>query len=297
MPAERSSPRTFSASNFSNTIGQNYRWRTYFHGGPDDLVTEESNGPKYGNPESPLPQIHLSAAFLSKATNRWKVAISAPVRDKDTQDVLAVVALTVDIRVFIHFEDNSDKFFATLVDGRPGQRRGLVLQHPIYEELGQGERLPDRFVEYRVGVFDDGDDSHPDSTPSPDGAQQRPEARVVTDPFGKESEKYSRPWLAAQARVNQNLAQGPRDTGLVIQMQQDYDSLVMPVRQMSQAFLKQGLLAAAAFAAVVASLWLIVLRVSRSPSATMIRPSGATMRPTPVHDLTTLYDRKRDDRS
>lgn len=268
----------FSASDYSNTIGQNYRWRTYFHGGPDDLVTKEGGTVVYGEPEEPLQQIHLSAAFLSTATNRWKVAISAPVLDRESRELLGVVALTVDIRVFLRFEDNRENFFAVLVDGREGQRKGLVLQHPIYEASDNSQRMPDGFIDYRAKVFPDD------------------EARIITDPLGEaaDGERYGRQWLAAQARVQQNVAPGPRDTGLVIQIQQDYASLVEPVRQLSRSFFRLGLLALASFAAVVAALWVIVLRVSQAPSATMIRPGGGTQRLTSVHDMTTLFDRKRD---
>ena len=47
-------------------------------------------------------------------------------------------------------------------------------------------------------------------------------------------------------------------------------------------------------AAVVAALWLIVLRVSQVTSATMFRPTDGTIRPTPLHELTTLNDAHRD---
>ena len=47
-------------------------------------------------------------------------------------------------------------------------------------------------------------------------------------------------------------------------------------------------------ASIVAALWLIVLRVSQAPSATMIRPTGTTVRHTPLHELTTLHEQRRD---
>ena len=265
----------FSESNPSNTIGKNFCWRTYFHGGPDDLVLTEDEQVTYGTDTKPLEKLHLSAAFISRATNRWKVAISAPIRATPNDPPMGVVALTVDIRVFLRFEDNSENFFAVLVDGRPGEHKGIVLQHPVYEELPADERLPESFTEHRVDVFE-GETARITSDPFAD------------DPFGK---AFDRTWLASQAEVKLT---GDAGTGLVIQMQQDYDQLVQPVRRLGRVFLRMGLLTLAAVAAVVAALWLIVLRVSQVSSATMFRPGDSTVRPTPLHELTTLNDVTRE---
>ncbi|MCA9179289.1 MAG: serine/threonine protein kinase [Planctomycetales bacterium] len=262
----------------ASTIGKNYRWRTYFHGQDADLVSEDAAA-KYGTPEGPITEPHLSAAFRSTATNRWKVAISAPIRDGDR--ILGVVALTVDITVFLRFEEHTDHFFAVLIDSRPGDRQGLVLQHPLYEQLPDGERLPDSFTQHRISTF---------------APEEQDQSQLVADPFSKDplGTAYDRPWLASQSRIRRRVADRLVDTGLVIQIQHDYGDLVEPVRQLSRSYLRLGMLSLAAFASIVAALWLIVLRVSQAPSATMIRPTGTTVRHTPLHELTTLHEQRRD---
>src|SRR5690606_16682369 len=87
--------------------------------------------------------------FQSKATNRWKVAVSTPVHHEGR--IVGVLALTVDIGVFMQFDDSTPGFFAVLVDGRAGGREGMILQHPLFDQLQQDRlRLPDSFSRLRV---------------------------------------------------------------------------------------------------------------------------------------------------
>jgi len=58
----------------SQTIGKDYAWRSYFHGGPAD--EEKTWRPAEGEH---LDKIRLSAVFRSQATQHWIVAVSAPV--------------------------------------------------------------------------------------------------------------------------------------------------------------------------------------------------------------------------
>ena len=146
----------FNVKNATSTVGQNYAWRTYYHGGSDDLkqVTEQSDGSQrvsYEKPPSVITKTHLSAPFQSNATNKWKLAISTPVyEDDDSGDpskLLGIVAFTIDLGIFSKFDEGSESFFAVLVDGRKGQQEGMILQHPLFENKA---RLPDRFSDYRV---------------------------------------------------------------------------------------------------------------------------------------------------
>jgi eukaryotic-like serine/threonine-protein kinase len=74
------------------------------------------------DPERHIRRVHLSAPFQSKATNLWKVAVSAPIHHQG--EFVGVIAVTVDIGVFMRFDDSSQGFFAVLVDGRRAGARG-----------------------------------------------------------------------------------------------------------------------------------------------------------------------------
>lgn len=118
----------------SNTIGQNFRHRDYFHGKGHDLEP--------GSPESqnvgPLPDriVHMSAVFDSIATETLMVAFSVPIwsdyRERPERTRIGVLFMTVELGDF------STGHSALLVDTRDDQfgGRGLVLHHP---EMGHRE--------------------------------------------------------------------------------------------------------------------------------------------------------------
>ncbi len=121
----------------SNTIGKNYAWRSFFHGGLEDLPHEWDRP----GPGKQLRQPHLSAVFRSQAHNQWIVAVACPVYETPPNEgrFLGVVALTVRVGRFMELESGDEKFphyqVAVLVDERPGAHSGMILQHPLLEQL------------------------------------------------------------------------------------------------------------------------------------------------------------------
>ena len=74
----------------SDTIGRNYAWRTYFNGRAADEAP-----PWRPTPKDHVQETNLSAVFLSQATHRWIVTLSAPVSAvDDAERFLGVVAVT-----------------------------------------------------------------------------------------------------------------------------------------------------------------------------------------------------------
>ena len=114
-------------------IGENFSWRTYFRGGQED-------GPRQPPAASPqhIEATHLSAAFKSSTTKKWKVAVSTPLYDRTAAEprFLGILAVTFNIGDFAVFRTQHapSDYFAVLIDNRPGDRRGTVLQHPLFQE-------------------------------------------------------------------------------------------------------------------------------------------------------------------
>ena len=77
-----------------SVVGNNYAWRAYFHGGPEDL-------PKDARPAYPLQQPRLSPVFQSTATETWKFAISAPIRNGD--ETIGLLAVTEELGEIVRF--------------------------------------------------------------------------------------------------------------------------------------------------------------------------------------------------
>ncbi|MCO6457873.1 MAG: protein kinase [Pirellulaceae bacterium] len=276
---------SFGGKETQSTLGRNFGWRTYFHGGPSDLVRESPDGQllDYLPPgERRLSETHLSAPFQSTATNLWKVAISTPVYQGER--FLGVVAMTVNLGVFVEFPFEAvESQFAVLVDGRPGEQTGMILQHPLFNRiLRDSESLPDRFTgpEYRV----------------PLDSFQGGITNAYRDPMSGDElgADYRRSWVAAKVPVllqrrNGEEAQG-LDTGLVVVVQEDYESALVPVRDLGRRLVREGVSALAVVIGVVFVLWFFVLRlwgqpVRRAAPAAAASPADE---PTPLHERATL---------
>lgn len=60
-----------------NSVGRNYAWRTYFHGGDEDFQSQSDY--LENADQRTLTETRLSTPFLTESTNEWVVAVSSPV--------------------------------------------------------------------------------------------------------------------------------------------------------------------------------------------------------------------------
>ena len=186
----------------SQTIGKDYAWRSFFHGGLGDQPPTWRPAPG-----EHVERTRLSVAFRSQAAGQqWIVAVSAPVyADGGNREFLGVVALTVKVGRLLQLEGmESGRQFPVLVDHRPGVNQGVILQHQLYDTLISSDgRLPDRFDDYRVAT-----------SQLPDAPETKRNYRdpLADDPAGR---AYAGRWLAAMAPVE---VQG-QPTGWVVIVQ------------------------------------------------------------------------------
>ena len=247
----------FDSEPVQSTIGKNFAWRTYFHGGPDDLVVgnKDDQTVRYQLPPMAIRTTHISAPFQSRATYRWKVAVSEPVFVDD--EFAGIIALTVDIGQFLRFDEGVGTFFASLVDGRPGRSFGMVLQHQMFESwVDTKTRIPDALLQVRAPL-----DAFKDQL-----------AVVYRDPLWdltslQEGNHSPGVFLAATAPVIVHDRRSNKlvDTGLVVIVQESFSAATLPIEQLGRRLLFEGGLALAFLLAVVMVLWGVVLRVLRDP--------------------------------
>lgn len=246
----------------ASQIGTRFAYRTYFHGGLEDLEPGA-----VATPPRHIEATHLSTVFQSTATQHWKVAVSTPVTSS-TGAFLGVLALTVDLGSVVDFREFSPNLFTVLVDGREGDHRGVILEHPLLKSLVEsGQPIPSHFQrDYRVQL---------DDWPTYGWAGYVDP--LGTDPLGS---SYRRRWIAAQQPVTLNKPQSPQQaetpTGLVVIVQEDYGSIEAPISQLGQWLTRQGLLALTTFAAVVVLLWYSVLRLLKGLSGPAAPRPAAT---------------------
>lgn len=253
-----------------SSSGLNFAFRSYFHGGRDDLPRD--------TPVSeirPLARPHLSSAFQSTATGLWKLAFSAPIylsgpgRDRDlTGDSVrephqadGVFVLTTDLGDFESMRDGtfSDQL-AVVIDARPGPLRGTVLQHPLLDHQAQnGGSIAGKRFQLPSGVLDrllaGGDVDYRDP--------------MANAPGGK---AYGGSWLAAIAPVSlprdlNNLAPKPDQdhpaaTDLLVLVQYRLAKVFEPVGDLQRHLLIEGALTLVVLFLLTVGMWWYVTRLT-----------------------------------
>ena len=234
----------------SETVGRNYAWRSFFHGGDRDL--EPGQRPP---PGQRLKSTKLSAVFRSQANNQWIVAVSTPVWDQEpgasekSRALLGVVALTVRVNRFVNLKGDENQF-AVLADLRPGDHTGMILQHPMFDSiLESGKRLPERFQQQQYRLKDE------------DLDLDRKVMRAYRDPLAavdSEGPAYDRHWLAGMEPVSVH----GRDVGWWVIVQESYDTAIgTALAKLRSKLLGYGLAALAMVVLVLVSLWGLAFRL------------------------------------
>jgi hypothetical protein len=261
-----------------SVVGIDFSWRTYFHGGPEDL--REGH-----HAMAPLRETKLSTVFQSRATGTWKVAVSTPIVAAGR--TLGVVALTLELGRLGDeqaFADGEARF-VVLVDGRRGPSNGTILQHPLFNEiLSRNKSLPDDINNYRVPLSE---------LPTADEAVT--EVTLYRDPVAgipgvPEAQEFDRKWIAASAavRLSATGSASALDTGLVVLVQEDYDLAAEPVEKLGRDVLHYGLLALLMILIVGVFLWYLVTRALRDPNEALRRSGVPTTRPSSLQSMETL---------
>jgi hypothetical protein len=286
----------FTTENPSNTIGKNFSFRSYFSGRTESETVGTAAGEAYDVGEDPLQRTHirgphLSDIFQSKATNTWKVAFSAPVIHNGR--FVGIAAVTADLGSLIEFENANDQY-VMLVDARPGEYQGIVLEHPLLRE--------------KMNLVSKGGPPLPASL-----STRRVEADVIRriennnsdlehfhDPIGDDPEgrQYNKAWIASWADVfSKSAERGQNDrrvvTGLKVIAVADRETAMQPSRTLGQQLARMGTLALLVFLAVSGGLLSWVFRSLRQgrERATRMTPSASDSTAPSVHEAQTVIAR------
>ena len=276
----------------TKSVGRYYAWRSYFHGGPEDLPR---NTPRARI--TPIEQPHLSAPFRSTTTNAWRLGVSTPLfetrADGEQPLFVGVLVLSVDIGNFefltVEGQPARDRF-AVLVDARtrggsrPGD--GRILLHPYFAEVARPDPNDPRpalspWIErglLRRMTQDWRLAYHDPLARAPGGATYRGAWIAAAQPLGLPSAP------AAPAEASWPDA-------LVVLVQERSEAATGPVVQLGTQLMHEGLAALLAIAFTVAALWLFVLR-GRSPRGdrSLAHNPAAPIGPRPLRDRSTLSE-------
>ena len=269
-----------------NSAGRNYAYRTYFHGGQEDL-----------DRSTPIDSIqslsgtfaHMSAPFTSSATDLWKVAISLPIyftEDHSRPDAVFVVTINLGDFQLLQSEQGSNQVVA-LLDARMGEQRGTVLQHPLLEsrdasgrKLAPVGKLPSELMS-QILMGNDNVDYKDPVADAPDGGS------------------YAGPWIASMQPVALPLP--PADDAktteaaegdLLVLVQYRLSKVFSPIDQMRKTLLWEGAAALLSILIIALTLWFFVRRTSEGKTASSepsSPPGPGPGRLTP-HDMTETMD-------
>lgn len=275
-----------------NSAGKNFAYRSYFHGGRQELPADTPS-----HTIQPLTKTRLTSAFQSTATGLWKVAVSTPIRlseDSTTTDAVFVATINLGDFQLLQSERGANQV-AVLIDARTGPLRGTVLQHPLMDsrqDQGRtlaGERfqvppdLMDRLLEggdvdYRdpMAQADDGGDY---AGPWIAAMQpiELPEGTPLAPPQEQSRESATPGAEIASAEDSDHADEATTDMMVLVQYR--LAKVFAPVGQMRSLLVWEGAAAVGSILLVMFTLWYLVWRSSTSRpdhDASDIPHTGAT---------------------
>lgn len=248
-------------SDAKNSAGRNFAYRTYFHGGKEDLdpsTTIIGDVP-------PLRRTRLSAPFRSTATGLWKVAVTTPIRWGDDKNVDALFVATINLGDFKLLDSANDKQFTVVIDAREGDTRGTILQHPAMASLGGGAQGAASLDDYRIdadtleALFNGGEETYQD-----------PITKIRVQSGNNDQSVNDNAWIAAVSavslpRVDRRDAVSPGDdtADLMVLVQYRLASVLQPVRRLQRTLLIEGFLGLLSIGLVSVAVWYFAGRLSR----------------------------------
>ncbi|GIW96796.1 MAG: serine/threonine protein kinase [Pirellulaceae bacterium] len=284
------------------SVGRNFAYRSYFNG-------MRADGPRDRPPTTyhPTRTTHLSASFRSTSTGKWKVGISTPIWPSnedaavwasgdpvDHLQPLGVLVLTINLGEFDLLASemgDPSEHFASLVDGRPGNGQGTLLQHPYLAELEKKGERPTVVPQIERPLLD-----------------RLRQSRAITDYVDPASrfeggERFSGPWIAAMEQVELPRRPGAERTrtasDLWVLVQERAAAVAAPVVQLGNRLQRESYIAIASVLAVAVILWFAVLRIGQqtlrgvwgtSQGGTITLGTARSLRPRSSGDATPPTD-------
>jgi eukaryotic-like serine/threonine-protein kinase len=192
------------------------------------------------------------------------VAVTTPIKETmRDDDIVGIVGMAVEVGRFAKLQARRNHY-AVLVDWRDGPYKGLILQHPLFDQmLEHNERLPERFSTYRLAAHD-----------LPDTLDKQTD---YVDPLGKDElgDEFDRRWLAKMDDV----AARDGETGWKVIVQESYQAAIGDtLDNFKSSMWTSGLWAAGVIAVLSSALWALVLRML-AKSTRRITPPGQVAEP------------------
>jgi hypothetical protein len=254
----------------SMTVDQFFGYRDYFHGRTDSFTA--ANAPQ---DLKPIHEPHVSRVYLSTSSQKFRVAISVPVRNPAGDKVIGVLARTIYVSdLLTDYEqsiarqrnDSVGRVLA-LIDSRDWR----LIAHSDWQQRPQiAPDEPGEFEKLKVS---------PDTIARLETLIRRPAQDAVSDPDrvvdyadpmqALDPENFRGRWLAAFAPVG--------DTGWIAVVQERRAAAFAPVDELRTRLLLFGVTALVIVVALVAGCWWLIVRIINNRPVRFWRstPAGA----------------------
>jgi hypothetical protein len=267
----------------TKAVGRYYAWRSYFHGGPQDLPRDTPR-----ERITPIASPHFSAVFRSTTTRGWRVGVSVPLHERGGQPTfLGVLVFSVDVGDFDFLATGGEDRpvgdrFAVLVDARGGQGQGRILSHPYFADsrsVDPAELSGAARPLIEVGLLE----------------RMTQDWRLAyRDPLGRApgGAAYGGTWIAAaqQLHVPASAPEPAGAPGLMVLVQERADGATGPVERLGRRLVTDGVLALVAIAATVGVLWFLALGGRWRRARVAADPAPASPGPRALRDRSTLSE-------
>lgn len=261
-----------------NPMGDNFAYRSYFHGGTKELE-------KIADPPVHIEAPSLSSPFLSTLSGEWKMAVSAPLYDGER--FLGVIAITVVMDAIASLEGGTTQQYEAVVETRAGENQGTLIQHPLYRQMRKEGLSKAEFLEFL-------ERARGEKVMLPENPHEMDS--FYHDPLGAmpEGKAYDRKWIASAEPVMRRASEGgvAEPSGLVVIVQEDYVSAMDTVSQLGSRLLWGAAMALTFAGLTITALWLLLLRMLQEPPAPRRTPRNLSSAPTPIAQSNTLSETK-----
>ncbi|MFO0942112.1 MAG: serine/threonine protein kinase [Pirellulales bacterium] len=239
-------------------VGRNYAYRSYFNDQRDD-----------GLPSDDPSKFHitkttkLSAVYRSTSSGTGKIAISTPIwrqgEDHKTAEPIGVLVISISLGNFrLLSEANDDEKrlnrFAVLFDGREGNQRGTILQHPYISSIDRERMMKVLMPQLSVPVIEslvkEGIEDYAD--PCADFA---------------DGQAYEGKWIACVSQVDlPNSAVGnthAEKSDLWIIVQERLENVAAPIEALATRLQREIMVEFTLLMGIVMTMWYFVFRLGK----------------------------------
>jgi eukaryotic-like serine/threonine-protein kinase len=240
---------------------KNYNYRDYFHGLDTEFVADAA-------PEGikPLKKPHISLPYRSTSNEQYSIALSAPVRDRDNQKVIAVLARTLDLSDLLKDYENTLTEHGVGLSGRKlaliDSREWKLLAHPWLKQhadqltVAQFDQLTlPKLMQYQLAEMLRVSQKASESQAAVDRLDRSDD---YIDPIGKLSSdkyegvgEYGGGWLAAFSAVG--------NTHWIAIVQEDRDAAWKPVDGLRSRLLMSGIAGLAVVGVLLMGMWGLIV--------------------------------------